>query len=128
MASRLSSDALASCVLPCCWRTESDVRAGFCEDEWLIEACEFHETKDPVRKELETGKMNPLAYGRATIDSFKAVCHPTFIRSLVKVMPRDKAEQVLGEAYGASIETIAADPEQYNLDVSFWYVVARKKQ
>ena len=40
LASRLSSDALASCVLPCCWRTESDVRAGFCENEWLIEACE----------------------------------------------------------------------------------------
>lgn len=128
LASRISSEFLASCVLPCCWRTEADVRAGFGGDDWIIEACEFHETKDPVREELERGKISPSAYGKATIESFKAVCHPTFISALAKLMPQNKAEQVLEEAYEASIDSIAADPEQYNLDVSFWYVVARKKR
>lgn len=127
LESRLSPEAFAACVLPCCWRAEADVRAGFGEDKWDIDACEFHETKDPVREELERGELTPSDYGKATIESFKAVCHPTCLSSLAKFMPQGEAEKVLEEAYEASIKSIAADPEQCNLDVSFWYIVARKK-
>lgn len=121
-----NAEALASCVLPCCYRTEADVRAGFNTAGWELEACEFHQTKDPVRESLEQGELSPMEYARAVIKSFKAVCHPTCIGSLSKYMPLSNAEELLAAAYQDSLQDIAADPELYNLDVSFWYVMAKK--
>lgn len=119
---------LASCVLPCCWRTEAEVRAGFDDDAWELIACEFHETKDPVRESLERGGISAGDYGNTTVEAFKAVCHPTCLGSLVRAtgMPTEKVEALLNEAYNEAAGVCAADPEQYNLDVSFWYVLARK--
>lgn len=126
LASKVSPEILASCVLPCCWRTEENVRAGFEDVGWEIEICEFHETKDPVREKFERGEITPAEYGKSVIESFAAVCHPTCVTSLVKFMPVSQVEQLLEEAYEECIETIAADPDQFNLDVSFWYIMARK--
>jgi SAM dependent carboxyl methyltransferase len=123
-----SAKELASCILPCCCRTEEDVRAGFDNDGWELEVCEFHQTKDPVRESLERGEISCQEYGRAVVESFKAVCHPTCLSSLTKSMdmPMTKVDALLNEAYDDCVDVIAADTEQYNLDVSFWYVLARK--
>lgn len=128
LISKVSPEVLASCVLPCCWRTEADVRAGFEEDGWDLEVCEFHETKDPVREKLERGEITPRAYGKSVIESFKAVCHPTCATAMAKSLPPAEVEQLLEEAYEECIETIAADTDQFCLDVSFWYIVACKTQ
>lgn len=129
---KIMKEFLAPCVLPCCWRTEDNVRDGFPSHQWIIDACEFHETKDPVRESLERGTITPIKYGQSVIDSFKAVCHPTCLNSLSSNINNnnntiDEAETLLHSAYKRSIPIIANDPQQYNLDVSFWYVLARKK-
>lgn len=121
-----NAEALASCVLPCCYRTEADVRAGFNTDGWELEVCEFHQTKDPVRESLQRGELSPMEYARAVIKAFKAVVHPTCLGTLTRYMSRSSAEELLTEAYEHSLEDIAANPELYNLDVSFWYVMAKK--
>lgn len=119
---------LASCVLPCCWRTEDDVRAGFHRNYgWEIEACEFHQTKDPVRESLEQGEIAPIEYGASVVASFKSVGHMTCVNALTKSMSSAQADEMLNMAYQEIIEIIAVDPEQYNLDVSFWYLVAKKE-
>jgi hypothetical protein len=41
-------------------------------------------------------------------------------------MPKNKAALILEESYAESVNVVALDPERYNLDVSFWYVLARK--
>jgi len=127
ITSRVAPEVSAPCVLPCCWRTEADVRAGFPSELWDVRACEFHQTKDPVREQFERGEMTPAEYGKSVIESFKAVCHPTCEAALSKSLDRKEVEKLLEESYFDCIDTIAADPEQYNLDVSFWYVLARKK-
>ncbi|CAB9504497.1 Methyltransferase FUS9 [Seminavis robusta] len=121
-----SPQVIAACVLPCCWRTRADVEAGFAIG-WQVEALEFHETKDPVREQLEQGGViTPTEYATAVVESFKSVGHPTYAGALAKTMPQTQVDQLLAEAYKDCIDVIAADPEQYNLDVSFWYVVAKK--
>lgn len=120
-----SPNDLAACVLPNCYRTEADVRAGF-TDGWELEACEFHESKDPVRGSLERGEVSPTEYAQITIEAFKAVCHPTCLGALSRSMSKTKAVQILEESYAESLDLVAADPYRYNLDVSFWYVLARK--
>ena len=125
----IPKETLGSCVLPCCWRTEADVRAGFLQESggWELEVCEFNETKDPVREQLERQELTPKEYGRAVIDSFAAVGHQTCVETLSSKSPSStKVEQLLQEAYQDCVEQIGADPDKYNLDVSFWYVVAKK--
>lgn len=125
-------DALAACVLPCSWRTKEEVRAGFTANdddgssEWEIETCVFHQTKDPVREELDQGKITAKEYGAAIVQSFRSVCHPTLVGVMSKYMPQSQAEEELEQAYVASIDDVAANPERLNLDVSFWYIVAKK--
>ena len=126
VSKKANTDELASCVLPCCWRTEADVRAGFDNKRWELEACEFHETKDPVREALERGEISSQKYGQSVVESFKAVNHQTCIGALKTTMGHTDAEALLNEAYGESVAVIAKDPKQYNLDVSFWYVLAKK--
>ena len=121
-----NSDDLAACVLPCCWRTEADILAGFEKEKWELEVCEFHETKDPVREALESESISLREYSKSVVDAFKAVNHQTCIGSLMKTMTKSKAEELLSEAYADSMSTIAEDPDQFNLDVSFWYVMAKK--
>lgn len=90
----------------------------------------FMKQKDPERERLDCGEMTPIEYGTSVIESFKAVCHPTFLTCLSKSsssMDPAEVKRVLEEAYQECIESIAADPEQYNLDVAFWYILARKK-
>ena len=60
------------------------------------------------------------------MNSFKAVGHPTCLMSLSKSMKHEEAERLLNEAYDDAVETIASDPDQYNLDLSFYYVLAKK--
>jgi len=119
---------LASCILPVCWRSEKDVRDGFDSSKWKIHRCEFHETKDPVREAFERGEMSSLEYGSSVIDSFKAVGHRTCFNALSEQVGNDKANQLLDDAYEASIPVVASDPNKYNLDVSFWYILAQKKK
>jgi SAM dependent carboxyl methyltransferase len=130
-----SPDVLASCILPVCWRTEQDVRDGFSNDDdstkddimWDVHVCEFHETKDPVRESYDRGEIAAMEYGRAVIESFKAVGHRTCLASLSNQLGDDNANQVLEDAYDDSVAIVASDPNKYNLDVSFWYVLAQKK-
>lgn len=126
LQTKVSKEALGACVLPCCWRTEGEVRAGFQHESWELEICSFYETKDPIREQLEHGTISSHEYGRVVIQSFRAVCHPTCVTALSKFMSDNEVHQVLETAYEECIGTIASDPEQYNLDVSFWYVLARK--
>ena len=127
LQSRISTDKLASCVLPVCWRTQEDVLEGFIDGQWEVEVCEFHETKDPVREEYERGEMSATEFGKATIESFRAVCHQTCLSALEKTLSStEEAEKVLAEAYDDCVDVISSDPETYNLDVSFWYVLAKK--
>jgi hypothetical protein len=93
---------------------------------WELEACEFHESKDPVRESLEKGEISPTEYAKTVVEAFKAVCHPTCLSALSKAMPKNKAALILEESYAESVNVVALDPERYNLDVSFWYVLARK--
>jgi hypothetical protein len=121
-------DAAAACVLPCCWRTAADIRAGFSATEWDLQVCEFHQTKDPVRDSYERGEMTVLEYAQAVVEAFKAVCHPTCMTCLRQStnLPADQVNELLNAAYQESVQVVATDPETYNLDVSFWYVLAKK--
>ena len=127
-----SADDLAACVLPNCYRTEADIREGFSfkKDDgspcWELEVCEFRESKDPVRESLERGEISSTEYAKTVIEAFKAVCHPTCLGSLSKTMSESQASRLLEESYTESIGLVASNAARYNLDVSFWYVLAKK--
>ena len=86
----------------------------------------FIKSKDPVREALERAELTPSEYARSVMESFKAVCHLTSVNSLAKGTSQQQAEQLLQDAYNDCLETIATAPEQYNLDVAFWYILATK--
>lgn len=124
---------LATCVLPVSWRTEDEVRAGFISDNSAnifgdVEMCEFHQTKDPIRTDLENGEITVDHYSKVVMDAFAAVCHLTCLNSMSKSMPRDQAAKILDASYKDCLEKIGADPGKYNLDVSFWYILAKKTE
>mmetsp|Transcript_37319 Transcript_37319/g.43438 ORF Transcript_37319/g.43438 Transcript_37319/m.43438 type:complete len:366 (-) Transcript_37319:456-1553(-) len=139
MESRVKrGDGLDSCVLPCWYRTDADIRAGFEQTTkldnygddngrvWDVEVCEYHETVDPIRERLLRGEITAREYGRLVIDSFRAVSNPTIVNCLSKTMDPDELDTLMEDVYEACIDPIGADPDQYNLDESFWYVLAKK--
>ncbi|KAL7569027.1 hypothetical protein ACA910_021309 [Epithemia clementina (nom. ined.)] len=122
---------LAACVLPSCGRSRDEVLAGFLNHQdsgcsWDVEVCEFHETKDPAREALDRGDITPTEYAKIVTKSFRAAAHPTILGALTKLLPVTEAERLLNQAYEDCLDVIAANPELYNLDVSFWYVMAQK--
>ena len=70
--------------------------------------------------------ITPWEYRWLIIDSFCVVSSPMIVNYLSKSMDPDEFEILIQDVYEACIDLIGADPNNYNLDELFWYVLAKK--
>ena len=113
----IQMEDLSSCVLPCCWRTESQVRAGFDPKQWKVHVCDFYETQDPLHRALEPppphddkdqedavknkdNQLSAMDYAMSVVQAWKAVGHATLAQALRQaVQERQRRQQPQPESF-----------------------------
>jgi len=127
-AGRLTEAELADYTLPCCWRSREDVEAPIQDKRvpFKIDRLEHRHTPCVSREALRRGEIDPDMYAVQIMDAFLAVGARPLLSILVCSRSQQEAETIVAEARELALPIVRGNPDKYQLDMSFWHLLATR--